>query len=218
MYSSSGGVDSGSDQLSMRAMESLHDRPIHRHESSAAAHSVVNGNAGIVSSGNRYLDANGELNDVDVPWNFHIKIICVILVMYSFFCVFTGRGIFAILQGIVGTLFGVDGYWGTVKYSAVHVRKLIYFLIGYSAASTCIGILNLATVSFFCSTSRTADTFNACSYETTVFAIVSIVGALAIVPLGIAMLIVFHRSIIEMKKKGLSVDMVMPEDVLLGED
>ncbi len=53
-----------------------------------------------------------------------VKIICVLLLIGCALITITGRGILAIVQGILGIMFAVEGFWGAVQQDLPIVRKV----------------------------------------------------------------------------------------------
>lgn len=73
------------------------------------------------------------------PFNLHTKFICLLLIIYAGFVTATARGLFAILQGVLGIIFAIEGLWNSARYYPAGIRKFIGFLVLYVLCSAGIG-------------------------------------------------------------------------------
>jgi len=81
----------------------------------------------------------------------------------SAFLMFTGRGVIAILQGIIGLIYFIEGFWAAVKGDAREMKKFIVFIGFFSITSIAMSIINLETIDYYCSTAI-ADVYAKCEY------------------------------------------------------
>ena len=51
---------------------------------------------------------NYEMNN-GKPFNYHALFVCIMMLAFSLYLTFTAKGVLAILQGIIGVIFGVEG-------------------------------------------------------------------------------------------------------------
>ena len=85
----------------------------------------------------------------------HIKILCILLMVSSGILTFLGRGTFGLIQGIIGVIAGIEGYYGALEYSIKNIK----ILFGYLCLSTlfCIimGVYSQSSVTSYCDIDKT---------------------------------------------------------------
>eukprot|EP01083_Nonionella_stella_P027077 74465_1 len=57
-----------------------------------------------------------------------VKILCVLLMVSSAFLMFFGRGTFGLIQGVLGVIAGIEGYYGAMEYSIQNIKILLTYL------------------------------------------------------------------------------------------
>lgn len=93
-----------------------------------------------------------RMHEIDVP-NRWLKTLCVLLMLTSALLFFFGRGTFGLIQGIIGLIFGIEGFYGAMEYSRKSIRRFIIFLIISTLVSVIFGFYSLTEVDTYCATS-----------------------------------------------------------------
>lgn len=83
-----------------------------------------------------------------------LKFICMMCVLGSATTLLFGRGVVAIAQGVVGILFGLEGYYGARKFNRSAVALFLAFLLANIVASVAIGLMTLNNLHSSCETDR----------------------------------------------------------------
>lgn len=111
------------------------------------------------------------------------------------FVALTGRGVISIIQAIVGVIFSIEGFWGAVKYDGPSVKRFLIFLSFYFLVSTAISIIDLETIDEYCSTALDDADRKECVNSTEVYSYLLLAASLSVVPLVMAISIVFYLAI-----------------------
>jgi len=107
----------------------------------------------------------------------------------------TGRGVVSIIQAIVGVIFSIEGFWGAVKYDGATVKRFLVFLVGYFFVSVAISIVDIQTISDYCSTALSDDDHDNCIDQATIYSYLLLGASLGLVPAIFAVGVVFYLSI-----------------------
>lgn len=130
----------------------------------------------------------------EMPSTLAVKIVCCFLGISAALSMFSGRGIIALLQGIVSITFAVEGFWGAVQYNVVMLRRLFYFFVFLFVSSIVISVFNLILVDDYCQTALEED-LEDCTNSARVFALTSLVFGTVFGPLYIITVSIFYRKI-----------------------
>lgn len=125
--------------------------------------------------------------------NIFPRIICIGLLAFCAFVCFTGRGVVSIVQGVVGVIFAVEGFWACVKCDLPAVRKFLTFIPIYTAICIAVSIANLFTVDTYCSSAITASDSDTCHDQATLYAYVTLGLSLGALPGMFGVMWWFHR-------------------------
>ena len=125
--------------------------------------------------------------------NIFPRIICIGLLVFCAFVCFTGRGVVSIVQGVVGVIFAVEGFWACVKCDLPAVKKFMAFLPIYNAICIAVSVANLFTVNTYCSAAITASDSDTCHDQAMLYAYVTLGLSLGALPGMFAVIWWFHR-------------------------
>jgi len=127
--------------------------------------------------------------------NFTIRTCCVVLMLKCAFVALTGRGVVSIIQAIVGVIFSIEGFWGAVKYDAATVKRFLVFLVGYFFVSLGISIIDIQTITDYCSTALDDQDHDTCLHQSTIYSYTLLAASIVVVPGIFALGVVFYLSI-----------------------
>mmetsp|Transcript_24177 Transcript_24177/g.38342 ORF Transcript_24177/g.38342 Transcript_24177/m.38342 type:complete len:191 (-) Transcript_24177:317-889(-) len=80
----------------------------------------------------------------------HIKIFCVLLMVASAILTFLGRGTFGLIQGVVGIIAGIEGYYGAMEYSLKNIKVLLIYLGVSSLVCIFMGVYSQYSTNSYC--------------------------------------------------------------------
>lgn len=124
-----------------------------------------------------------------------VRFICVLLMIQCTFVTFTGRGIIAIIQGIVGVIFSIEGFWGAVKVDQLIMRRFLFFLFFYLCLSIVIGIINLRTLDDYCRTAQPREKKH-CEEVALIYGYLNLLSGCVIEPIYFVVVGLFYKSIV----------------------
>ena len=107
----------------------------------------------------------------------------------------TGRGVVSLIQAIGGVIFCIEGFWGAVKFDAATVKRFLAFLVGYFFVSVGISVIDIQTISDYCSTAVDDADKSKCLDTATLYSYLLLGFSLALVPAIFAVTVVFYLSI-----------------------
>jgi riboflavin transporter FmnP len=129
----------------------------------------------------------------DLPSTIPVKIVCFILGIGAGMSMFSGRGVLALLQGIVSIMFAIEGFWGAVQYNRIMLRRLIYFFVFLFIFSIVVGVLNFVLVDEYCDSNEGEANRDECLRTATTFAILSLGFGAIIGPILLLTIGIFYR-------------------------
>ena len=80
----------------------------------------------------------------------HIKILCVLLMVASAILTFLGRGTFGLIQGVVGVIAGIEGYYGAMEYSIKNIKLLLIYLSLSTLFCIIMGVYSQYSTNSYC--------------------------------------------------------------------
>jgi len=118
------------------------------------------------------------------------------MLLFEVYLCGTSRGVPAVLQGVLGIIFSMEGLHNTTRYDLRGIRNYVIFLIIYLAGSVVISTINLNTIEFYCGTANSASGYNECKANTTFSSLMHLIGAAAITPVQILLFTAYYRAIV----------------------
>ena len=121
-----------------------YNRDNHHHQHNVNEH--IYGWLSICSKMQRRDERISEIN-VD---NKHIKILCVLLMVASGILTFLGRGTFGLIQGVIGVIAGIEGYYGAMEYSIKNIKLLLIYLVFSTLLCITMGVYSQYSTEEYC--------------------------------------------------------------------
>ena len=90
-----------------------------------------------------------RMNTVSIK-NGLIKIMFIFLLLGSCILLFYGRGSIGVIQGFIGILFSIEGYYGALEYNYKSIKRVIIFLFISTIVCLLIGIYSQTTNGNYC--------------------------------------------------------------------
>ena len=90
-----------------------------------------------------------RMHDINVD-SKHIKIFCVLLMVSSAILTFLGRGTFGLIQGLVGVIAGIEGYYGAMQYSLKNIKTVLIYLSLSSLFCIAMGVYSQYSADTYC--------------------------------------------------------------------
>jgi len=124
--------------------------------------------------------------------NFPVKFSACLLMLLCGFIALTGRGVVSIIQSIIGIIFAIEGFWGCVKYSKETLKKYLIFLILYFIITITISIIDLETLSEYCSSAETQEQEQTCLTTTKLYSDITLAISATAVPIIFLITLIFY--------------------------
>eukprot|EP00808_Paulinella_micropora_P004357 g61064.t1 len=86
-----------------------------------------------------------------------LKALCVFGMTCSAIIMMTGRGIISILQGIIGVMYFLEGFWAVVKEDADMLFRTVVFLIVFGCVGIFVTVMNYITRQQYCATAQASE-------------------------------------------------------------
>lgn len=139
--------------------------------------------------------------DGALPDNRLVKASCIVLMLGSAGMGLTGRGAIAIVQGILGAVVAIEGFWACASYDAPAMRRLIKLMFLFAASVVVIGIIHRITLDEFCK--EAGNESDNCTRTALAASVVYILGGLVLVPILVAVQILFYNRLLKADKSNL---------------
>eukprot|EP00455_Lapot_gusevi_P042753 TRINITY_DN5121_c0_g1_i10.p1 TRINITY_DN5121_c0_g1~~TRINITY_DN5121_c0_g1_i10.p1 ORF type:complete len:185 (-),score=8.35 TRINITY_DN5121_c0_g1_i10:106-660(-) len=159
------------------------------------------------------------MNQPSLPKNVHVKILSLLLMTGSAMLSIIGPGIIALLHGIVGIIFGIEGFYGAAKYDSKTIFRsgksddtsvitasfliagvwlqVLVFLAGSIIVSFFIGVLTLNSINQFCISAK--DRLK-CESSTEFIATIYLAGGVGFTLSFAIIVFIFYRALVQVEK------------------
>ena len=119
------------------------------HSMQHSHHSVQLGAIGWLSVCEHMKRRDERMHEINVD-SKHIQILCISLIVASAILFFLGRGTFGLIQGVVGIIAGIEGYYGATEYSIKNIKALLIYLAVSTLFCIAMGVYSRYSIETYC--------------------------------------------------------------------
>merc|ERR1712154_646928 len=85
------------------------------------------------------------------------KNFCILLIVANALLAFLGRGVLGLIQGLVGILAGIEGYYGAMACSIRNIKVLITYIVVSSLFCIFMGVYAQSTIDSYCNLDKKTE-------------------------------------------------------------
>lgn len=117
-----------------------------------------------------------------------MKVCMAIVTLIGIYYTITGRGAIAIVQGVCGILFAIEGFWMITTRHVQGIKRTVIFLLAFSFTSLVISIVDLLTINIYCDTVKDdPQVLEECEEGAKIAGYVCLCFSILILPMAVAM-------------------------------